>query len=801
MADILYIDCNRNQSVKSDENTNEWEFVLQDEALVLPAGTQVSIQESFINKRGVSGNTIEIEEDMTTTIRYSYYLSHSPHFVPEAEQRPDTSTNRLFTSSFFNISKGNNYSVFPRDSLDDRVVETKPAVDYFDSQMSKCGGYEKPLMACKISRYENTTGAVPQDWAGDLGTIEPLIGTTEITIPAGAYGVDEIAKLIEDQLTGRLTNVKNKDFSENFIEKKKKEGTYRGTLENDTTLIMSTCMPFTLTDGFTGAARSDITNGRKQFPVGQNQDPPFKLPLYGEIHGTQPAHDPDSVDDRFRPLFFMKPSDWNDCRDTHMIVNEWNNGDFYPVDRVGGRPPIGADRIAAYLKRSDVWNYTKQSLDFRRTTADEVNSKCLFHHFRNVDYSQKGTLQSYNYDTQNKGIYVGAPDIKFGWDSTNSAFAIGNLHFPYRFMSHDQHGNVVPEAGQEGIMMRRLNVSKRLNNAVPPEEVSHIELEDFETPLTRVGGISIFNWDVETAQKEGDVDYKDGAIWSQVASSQGMWSFEDHFTSKEGATRAWNKTLWAKLGFTYDQLQNRDNYEMANYLEEAPTNNKRLFGTTTRPDINSSITSSISSAFNIASLQVGSEAVKPRVYSNLDVGTTFGNSRPDATNNPFPLMNGQGSPFSNLGSYFSSPFSESTTVNVLTQGRPIIAQSLPTLSEEGYFLITSNIVDGYKDRVKRGTPISLLGIVPISNLSNQDFIQSRNDIVHTIQNTTVLNSIKIKVLKPDLTAPRLQDSSSVILKIVRPLQQGQGLIGDLGQTKEEDKHTDEKKSSLQKKKF
>ena len=72
MADILYIDCNRNQSVKSDENTNEWEFILQDEALVLPAGTQVSIQESFINKRGVSGNTIEIEEDMTTTIRYSY---------------------------------------------------------------------------------------------------------------------------------------------------------------------------------------------------------------------------------------------------------------------------------------------------------------------------------------------------------------------------------------------------------------------------------------------------------------------------------------------------------------------------------------------------------------------------------------------------------------------------------------------------------------------------------------------------------------------------------------------------------
>ena len=54
MADILYIDCNRQNSIKSDENTNEWEFKLHDEALVLPKGTQVSIQESFINKKGIA---------------------------------------------------------------------------------------------------------------------------------------------------------------------------------------------------------------------------------------------------------------------------------------------------------------------------------------------------------------------------------------------------------------------------------------------------------------------------------------------------------------------------------------------------------------------------------------------------------------------------------------------------------------------------------------------------------------------------------------------------------------------------
>tara|TARA_R110002072_G_scaffold2134_2_gene17835 strand:- start:3941 stop:6361 length:2421 start_codon:yes stop_codon:yes gene_type:complete len=806
MADILYIDCNRNLSIKSEENTNEWEFKLQDEALLLPAGTQVSIQESFINKKGVSGNTIEIEEDISTTIRYSYYLTHSPHFVPEAETRPDASTNRLFTAEFDNVSLGTDFSLFPRDALNDRggLNEIPPAQPYFDPQFEDQGGYEKPMMACKISRYNNTTGEHEQSWAGDLGTIEPVIGTSTITIPAGSYGVDEISKLIEDQLTGRLTNVANGDFNENYIQKKIAEQTYRGTLENDTTLIMSTCMPFNLVQA-NGNPRTDVVNGYRQWLYNEIGTE-FKLPLYGEVHATQPAHDPDTPNDRFRPLFFMKPSDWNDCRDTHMIVNEWNKGDFTPVDRAINQPPAGEIRQAAYLKRSEVWNYTKQTLRLKGTPADAVNTKPLFHHFRNVDASHSGTLESYNYDPQSKGIYVGAPEIKFGWDTTTSSFAISNLHFPYRFNSHDQQGNEISEAGQEGILLRRLNTAKRVTpQGTDPETylpVDHDQIQDFETPMTRVGGIAIFNWDVETAKKYGSVNYQDGTVWSQVASSQNMWSFEDHFENKESAKRAWKNTLWSKLGFTYDQLQNRDNWEMANFLEESKSNNRRLFGATTRPDINTSIVPSVSSAFNIATLgPSGNTGVKPRVYTNMDLGTTSAEASNASSNNPYPQLGPQAGPFSNLGSYYSSPFKQTTTISVITQGRPIIAQKLPTLSDEGYYLITSNIIDGYKDRVKRGTPISLLGIVPISNLSNQDFIQSRNDIVHTIQNTTVLNSIKIKILNPDLTAPKLEDNSSVILKIIRPLQDGQGLIGDLGHTKEEDKHTDEKKSSLQKKKF
>ena len=110
-----------------------------------------------------------------------------------------------------------------------------------------------------------------------------------------------------------------------------------------------------------------------------------------------------------------------------------------------------------------------------------------------------------------------------------------------------------------------------------------------------------------------------------------------------------------------------------------------------------------------------------------------------------------------------------TRIPVSTDSKDILATGLPQLSQQGYYIVTSDIVDGYRDDVKQGSPIPLLGIVPISNLSNQDFITTKNDIIHTIQQPKVLNSIKIKILNPDLSAPILLQNSSVVLRITMPL--------------------------------
>ncbi len=831
MADILYIDCNRQNSIKSEENTNEWEFKLHDEALVLPKGTQISVQESFINKKGIGGNTLEIDEDIKTTIKYCYYINHSPNFMPNtyAAQGNILGSFDLFEPMLHPTGERNDFDVRPRDYQDNG--KNPNYIQFPLGQLKNAGGFEKPLVAVKITDYVGNnpkTGSNPLGTSFPIrrkpgpdgeasaiskanrtgGTIEPVIGTTTIFIPKGSYSVDEIAKLIEDQLTGRLTDVENKDFNQDFIQKKILERSYRGTLENDGTTIMTTCLPYQLfkTNG-QPRDRTDILNHRvcALFPPSTDPNPiiepsALEIPYFGEL-GTNAdqwtngdANDsvvdrkPDNSQNRFRPLFFMIPSAWNDCRETFLRNTEWGDFDYInrgdPVNG-GGVPPRDAEQEKLYLKRTEVWDFWRQSQDFigyvrnREFKATATNTKALFHIWRNNDFLNQDArippvppIQQYVYTPQGDGVYVGAPELQFKWSEQNSSFEFGNLHFPYRFPSHDQRGDIIPEAGQEGVLFRKL-VDEERHRFINGTKtfIDDRDLSALETPIGSNGGIAVFNWGDEVAKKFGDVDRTDTSKYAQTEQAQNMWSFEEHFSSKEKAQIAWKHTLWHRLGFSYDQLQNRDKWTQSNFSDEVPSNNTRLFGATTRPEINSSIIPTISSTYNTAVVTAGSEKdIRPRIFGNAGLSRSFEKMDTTAQLNPFPGVAPDNPNFNNTLAFTNSLFTHSTCSPVQTQGRELSAQRLPTLSTDGYYLLTSNIIDGYKDRIKRGTPLPLLGIVPISNLSSQDFIQTRNQVVHTIQNMSVINSIKIKVLKPDLTNPELEENSSVILKIVRPIE-------------------------------
>ena len=227
---------------------------------------------------------------------------------------------------------------------------------------------------------------------------------------------------------------------------------------------------------------------------------------------------------------------------------------------------------------------------------------------------------------------------------------------------------------------------------------------------------------------------------------------------------AWKTTIWSRLGFTYEQLN--EDFENVRYYNGT---NTQLVGTTTNTNIDSTIIQSISTRINASSIVPtgGSKGQPPTAQEleKLNSGGLFSNNLFDINvlvRNKAPT---------NTAYFTNSVYSAVAMFPVESVGSSIEARNLPTLSDVGYYLITSDILDGYNDIVKNGDPIALLGVVAKSSLSNQDFIYSSQDIINKVTNEKIVNKIKIRFLNPNLTSPQLDPNSSVILRIDTPIQQ------------------------------
>ncbi len=512
----------------------------------------------------------------------------------------------------------------------------------------------------------------------------------------------------------------------------------------------------------------------------------------------------------------------------------------------------------------------------------------------------------YQYDIFKDGYYVGTPDFSFSYDSDKSAFAIQGLHQSKRIPSADMRGNPMTSEGQECVYVRRqatgledFMIEPRRTEAIiqniidttgttdrnqwSPAQRAYEERfnkgngaagfrEKIRSVLSnnedRVGGVAIYNWAYHTAKKYGDIDPK---TFTKISDSghpykvyhddfEYLWKFQDFFSSEDKAKKAWNNTLWARLGFTYDNLQSEKSWEKVPYYdlpvdkytnepsaEALATGNSEtirlsrrantyyeprnkmyfknedfvLYGKTTKGDIGLDSGPTISTTFNNLLFQYTEKPVSGKVNPDekkagliSQVIRTYDNTNPvkpyygydyeiitegldggQANSNltdyasvsleQNPLTGSAKNAFADVFdmefSYDNSMYQGKTRVPVLSSSKSIIATKLPHLSDQGYFIITSDIVDNSQDELKQGQPLPLLSVVPISNLSNQDFITSDSDIVHTLNQTKNLNSVKIKVLNPNLTPAELDENSSVILKINMPMPQNSPLTMGVSQ--------------------
>ncbi len=517
----------------------------------------------------------------------------------------------------------------------------------------------------------------------------------------------------------------------------------------------------------------------------------------------------------------------------------------------------------------------------------------------------------FQYDIFEGGYYVGTPDFQFTYDTDQSSFIIKGLHQAKRIPSCDMQGNPMVSEGETAVYVRRqakaledLLVNPNRSEAILAELLHDIpdknhwnaEQKNYEAQYEksggkkgfadkirsvlnnnedRVGGVAIYNWAYQTAIKYGDIDpttfmeknlNNHGVPYKKYNQKyKYLWKFQDFFSNEQKARESWEKTLWFKLGFTYDNLQNTNGWEKCPYYDlpvdkytntaskEAlatndldtinasersntyyETRNKMffknedfvLYGKTTKGEIDLSSVSSISSTFNNLLYSYDERPVSGKVqevgkhagtiqqlirtYDNTNVskpywgniaGSTLFTFGVNATGS-FPNGNPRDNlfddytkscaqlqyekttqPMQTAGlfdvgySFDNSVYVGKTRIPVLTDSKSIIATKLPQLSQQGYYIITSDIVDNYMDDMKQGQPLPMLGLVPISNLSNQDFITGGSDITHITQQVKNLNSIKIKILNPDLTRATLNTNSSVILRITCPLPENTPMTG------------------------
>lgn len=765
-----YIDLNcGNANTINHTNNNSWTSQFS-EGLELPTGTQISVQSSFINKKGITGQSIELEEDIEETIVFNYYAVDTDYFTLIQEpQNPELAINfELYTRYSYSISERELYA------------DPTGGLGYADPDATGRSECILPLM--NFVDTEDSDGAMI-----------PMTGKVVIFIPKGTYSVSSLSDLITDQLQGIQLPFEN---NTSFVDYQKSNSKWTGILSSFTTnRVVQAEEPWI-------PSNTPLTGPRLQ-----GQSLPF-WEAYRTYNNVPPSYAGrhfsdqfsyrgttsdtnlnylkalDYTDTRILSIMAIEPSHYNDIKNSlinatdddivNMIRTNNDMSVFECYATTGSNQHFGLGFTAKRNTTFQIYDTTTQ--DYSKAPPAGW-----------IDRNQVGTvnfarLQSdYNSATQanyfDKGIIMGTDSPTFIYNASKSGFALDRFHQPLKFPTNDKYGNEFSDrAGQEGFYLKRIpngNFSlKAIENCFvdyPAGDlasfVSSQQFTDLQntlnTLMTRTSGIQVFNWSLNVAQKyrtkQPNNLYTDELL-----------RFDEFFVNKQEAEEAWKQTLWSRLGFSYSQLQDPNGWGKTKLYTKPSVNN---IGFTTETDADSSVITTISTLFNsfdanVPEKQPAGQAIPlPKLdagiqlFTQLDVNVPVG---PFNNNRALPDTNIVVAPYQ--GSYYGS----AVMIPVISKTRQVVANQLPTLSKFGYFLVSSDIVS-QTDIANRNDPLSILDVIPITSLSNQDFIADRNEMIHIITNPKVVNSITIRVLNPDLTIPTLQPNSSVVLKITKPL--------------------------------
>jgi len=596
MSNTFYVDCNRQNSAFSTDANNEWTYKLNTEQL-LPKGTEIQLQNSFLNKKGINGGSIEIDDDILESIAYSLYITEEPQFNPVGEY--ENINNPWYRSTLTcapSTFRGNFREPIGATEVTDivygEVLEPANPTNYNGlyktPDFTSFGGCGQLLPHCQW-KY---------DLASNTHYIMPVIYETDIFIPKGVYGIGELGQLIEDQINGvkfykdgKIIDETNTEFRRNNLADYGTDDAFDGQMYNQPMLQYIDCVP-----------------------------------RFWQTDHDLPTHAFAVPDDNSTQDTFLNISDYNVLMD--YLVNTasstfevgggfpddgmtWNNMNGASNDAHGGGARNDNNPVRPFYQ-------LKTNYDDGATGADGGNQSAG-HKGDDANTGEEYWLYQYAIDgggQAKRKRLIGTTNFSFVYDSVNSGFSINGLHNVKKSPSHDRFGTRIESAGQPVINFKKIRRTALNTNTWGANQVDRLKVVGaLNTPETRDMGIQIHNFGKRTAKK---MRTRTATLFSEECAK-----FSDFFQAEDDAKEAWQETIWYRLGFEYEQLNKPNGRNMIYNKGVYPD-----YGFTTNSLITNDILPTISTLSNPADfmppqLPVPAGYIKPKKPSEAgsDLGT------------------------------------------------------------------------------------------------------------------------------------------------------------------------------------
>jgi len=759
MSNTFFVNASANNGRIINDKNNRYSYDLPT-PLALETGTQITAVSSFVNLQGVNGASIEIPEDVVETIVFQYYINDTSHFMPTEDLQNNGTTNTWATLK--ETSKAFHATTRFGDSPAEDTNPPPAGWDYgqgiYENTKNQTGFSEMIMPLVRPSAY-SANGQV----IDSKNYFVPFVGQAFIKIPAGTYSISKISELISNQINQiEIPNTNNNNFIENQLSTANSQ--YNGFYTNNTT-----CRNMAY-KGTEAEWNTYVESGGASFP------------------GEWSAYFPEGTGANGFPVRVLSNEDYEPTGFSAIAVHP---------------------KKATEIRKLTIAGYIGDTQAPARIICENLMSKAnaggVHNDFFRCLNIPSTTTNYNNYNIFSRGMGVGSTGIKLDYNTVKSGFSVSRLHNPRTIPTYDLFGNSMANAGQEAIFIKRQCGQNdpfregECPNRVPSggQEVRPFKnawTQFLSIPMSRTTGIMVLNWGLRTCRKYGsnpnlppDSDvpelangYAPGRETDfNVNNLNEYKTYREWFSTDLEAQNAWEKTIWYRLGFTYNDIQNPNRFERI--FNPDPTNGENmefttLDGFTTDQSIDSSILPTVSTIYNAQGASESDTPYRPDKEAINPVNGSISGIQMFNTmdiNSPIDILNNnskfQAQIGNCVGAYKGSFYTGAVMRPVITTPREVVANRLPILSNNGYLLITSDIVEP-DDITKKGTYVGVLDVVPKSSLSNQDFMSDRNVLTHILSNPKVVNSINISILNPDMTDIELEPNSNVLLQITMPQQ-------------------------------